>query len=57
MSRKTIASHLEELGVDLNLLDVSSSLEDEFKQIKKSYFKAILTHHPDKGGDATSDRS
>ena len=27
-------------------------VEDEFKIIKKSYFRQILTKHPDKGGDA-----
>lgn len=33
-------------------LSSCSSIEEEFKVIKKRYFKKVLVSHPDKGGDA-----
>ena len=32
-------------------LRACASIEEEFKVIKKAYFKAVLANHPDKGGD------
>ena len=48
----TVAGCLKQVGVtDAAALDACDNLEEEFKVIKKSYFKKILREHPDKGGD------
>ena len=39
------------MEVDLAKLAACQSLDEEWKAIKKAYFKIILVQHPDKGGD------
>uniref|UniRef100_A0A7S0N4Q4 Uncharacterized protein n=1 Tax=Pyramimonas obovata TaxID=1411642 RepID=A0A7S0N4Q4_9CHLO len=46
-----VHSCLVTIGVDLGVLAACTSLDDEWKAIKKQYFKIILVQHPDKGGD------
>ena len=48
----TLVSCLTIIGVPSDALLECANLEDEFKLIKKCYFKEILIAHPDKGGDA-----
>ena len=48
MTKKTIRECLETIGVLLD--DENLTLDEEFKVIKKSYFKMILSCHPDKKG-------
>ena len=55
----TIAFKLKVLGIE-DLTDLASSchtLQDEFRAIKKAYFRKILVAHPDKGGDPEVFRS
>lgn len=52
----TIEASLTTIGVDAADLSDCVSLADEFKVIKKHYFKKILVAHPDKGGDAETFR-
>lgn len=54
MSHKThhsIADCLSDLGVTPELFANCDSLEEEFAVVKKLYYRNMLTHHPDKGGD------
>eukprot|EP00442_Polarella_glacialis_P041911 CAMPEP_0115110098 /NCGR_PEP_ID=MMETSP0227-20121206/39165_1 /TAXON_ID=89957 /ORGANISM="Polarella glacialis, Strain CCMP 1383" /LENGTH=56 /DNA_ID=CAMNT_0002509055 /DNA_START=76 /DNA_END=242 /DNA_ORIENTATION=+ len=48
----TIKDCLATIGVTLSGLSGCGSLNEEWALIKKSYFKKILTVHPDKGGSA-----
>lgn len=50
----TIAACLATINVTLDQL--GGDLADEWKLIKKSYFRACLDNHPDKGGDASAFR-
>lgn len=52
----TIEASLTIIGVLASDLSDCVSLADEFKVIKKHYFKKILVAHPDKGGDAETFR-
>jgi hypothetical protein len=52
----TIEGCLVTIGVLIADLSECVSLADEFKVIKKHYFKKILVAHPDKGGDAETFR-
>ena len=47
----TISAKLQLLGIAMADLEDCDSLQEEFKKIKKSYFRKILVAHPDKGGD------
>ncbi len=49
MLKSTIASCLNDIGVDASLLKTLGKLDDEFSLIKKTYFKKIIIVHPDKG--------
>jgi hypothetical protein len=49
----TVQACLALFGVDLVSLAACGSVCDEWKAIKKGYFKTILMCHPDKGGDAS----
>jgi DnaJ-class molecular chaperone len=40
------------IGVLEAALESCPTLDEQFKEIKKMYFKNVLTNHPDKGGDA-----
>ena len=51
VKRKTLRECLSNLDVDDSDFTFCESLEEEFKVIKKAYFKQALKHHPDKGGD------
>lgn len=57
MSKKVISSCLKALGVDATAVSGLGSIEDEFKAVKKLYFKRVLVSHPDKGGDAAAFRA
>jgi hypothetical protein len=50
-SGKTINDCLKSVGVALANLSSCSTVDEEWKIIKKSYYKIILEAHPDKGGD------
>lgn len=52
MSRRTIGACLATLGVAAADLEGCGTSEDEFNAVKRRYFKGVLRHHPDKGGDA-----
>ena len=47
----SVASCLERLRVTAAALAPCESIALEFAAIKKCYFKCVLEHHPDKGGD------
>lgn len=50
-NEKSIAEHLKTIGIDPSTAFIEClNLDDEFKVIKKAYFKKILVVHPDKGG-------
>lgn len=49
----TVQECLALFGVDLVRLSACGSVCEEWKVIKKAYFKSILDCHPDKGGDAS----
>ena len=50
-NEKSIAEHLKIIGIDPSTAFIEClNLDDEFKVIKKAYFKKILVVHPDKGG-------
>ncbi|KNC79551.1 hypothetical protein SARC_08051 [Sphaeroforma arctica JP610] len=50
---KNVRSALAAFNItDTDTFDRCDSLEDEFKLVKKAYFKTVLRSHPDKGGDA-----
>jgi hypothetical protein len=53
MSEKSIKTLLQSIGVVEQDLSNCSDIQEEFKQIKKLYFKKVLLSHPDKGGDPT----
>jgi len=52
-SSSTVSSLLSRLNVSQAVLDACppGNIQLEFGAIKKCYFKAVLEHHPDKGGD------
>ena len=56
-SSKTVLSCLTTLNLSPSSLSAAFNLVEEFKIIKKQYFKLILIAHPDKGGDAKSFRA
>ena len=54
MSAKTISECLKAVGVNAASSEwatTCTTIEDEWKVIKKAYFSKILISHPDKGGD------
>lgn len=53
----TIRTCLIEISVAFTDLEATENIEDEWKVIKKSYFRAVLQHHPDKGGEAVKFRA
>ena len=58
MSAKgTIGAALRTIGVTLDAVTDVESVEVEFGRIKKLWIKAVLSSHPDKGGDPTVFRS
>ena len=54
--KHTIAQGLIDLGIDRvnvdSVFDGTSNRNEEFRIVKKQYFRQALIHHPDKGGDA-----
>jgi hypothetical protein len=50
MSRSTIGACLRTLGVTGAELAGCASLEEQFREVKRLYFKGILAAHPDKVG-------
>ncbi|KAI8897827.1 hypothetical protein BC833DRAFT_592187 [Globomyces pollinis-pini] len=52
MAPTTIKQCLDHIQISITSLESCSSLDEEFKLIKKAYFQKILKVHPDKGGDA-----
>lgn len=54
---KSVKDLLCTVGIVNAQTELSGSLDDEFKTIKKSYFKRVLVLHPDKGGDPEAFRS
>jgi hypothetical protein len=53
----TVSSLLSKLGVTPSDLSACSTLDEEFAQMKRAWFKLALRLHPDKqGGDAASFR-
>jgi hypothetical protein len=56
--KHTIQSCFAAIGVDESAegLQVGSSLDEQFRAIKKQYYAKILLCHPDKGGDANTFR-
>ena len=53
---RTIANCLAEIGVSIEMLTACHDLHEEWAVLKKSYFKAALATHPDKGGDTAKFR-
>ena len=54
----TLARCLESLEVDSSsAFAACGNIVDEFKVVKKAYFKRVLATHPDKGGDAAEFRA
>jgi len=48
----TIAKCLESMDVDSSSAFVAcGNIDEEWKLVKKAYYKKILVAHPDKGGD------
>ncbi|KAH8076371.1 hypothetical protein JL721_369 [Aureococcus anophagefferens] len=53
----TIAKCLESMDVDSSSAFVAcGNIDEEWKLVKKAYYKKILVAHPDKGGDAAAFR-
>lgn len=54
--KHTIQSCFDGIGVDKSAegLQAGSSLDEQFRAIKKQYYAKILICHPDKGGDAST---
>jgi hypothetical protein len=52
-SGNTVKALLATIGMDDPAADLADcgNLDDEFKVVKRAYIKAVLKHHPDKGGD------
>ena len=55
----TIGFKLKLVGIDAltDLISSCNTLQEEFRAIKKAYFRTILVVHPDKGGDPEVFRS
>ncbi len=52
MSRTNIRACLRDVGItSIEAFAGCSSIDDEFRAIKKSHLKLVLVSHPDKGGD------
>jgi len=56
MSKKTIKTCLKAIGVESDLFEGAANLDEEFKRLKRVYFKNVLKAHPDKGGDPAAFR-
>jgi hypothetical protein len=57
--QRTIVQSLTDLGIlatssssDQQVFEGCSTRDEEFRVLKKHYYKQCLQHHPDKGGDA-----
>lgn len=56
MTRHSIADCLATLSVDHGQLAACETAVDEFRYVKRCYFRACLSTHPDKGGDTDAFR-
>ena len=59
--KHTITQGLADLGIDGANADIvfdgTSNRDEEFRIVKRHYFRLALVHHPDKGGDAAKFRT
>lgn len=60
--KHTIAQGLADLGIDRTNADTvfdgtANNRDEEFRIVKRHYFRLALVHHPDKGGDADKFRT
>ena len=59
--KHTITQGLADLGIDGANADIvfdgTSNRDEEFRIVKRHYFRLALVHHPDKGGDAVKFRT